>query len=467
MANKKRKTLQIKRPSADPSGAKKKPGPAVNKEASAEEGTIKVGPKSGKGSTARISLPDEDKIRRARGSDASEDLKNEEKMPSAEQIEQAQNNETMQINIDEENIEAAQTEMVVEEDQDDSMDQTMQINTDDIEAAQTQMVVEEEQEDGMDQTMQIDTDSLIDSDQESQLEKAATPENLSDQTLEMDAEELEKSLTEEESSSEETEPESNDFEDPGSTKKMQGMETMKMETMPLKDGVEDELTRQDMEESFNAQTMAMDPNKLAEELANASAEENAEESTEEDPNRTMDLTQQDQPGKEDPNMTMDLTDQNRPKTVMIKRPSREQAGPNAPTVKAARPNAETIKAARPVTANRGEPKESTSRVDIPDGEGESDSKQGKTIKLRRPTGGPSISSSTSGVASRAGITLDENGDVTIAAKKDKPLGGPWVAVAIITFLISLGAIWAIVGISQPELPMPGRLVDVNQQLIQR
>jgi hypothetical protein len=53
------------------------------------------------------------------------------------------------------------------------------------------------------------------------------------------------------------------------------------------------------------------------------------------------------------------------------------------------------------------------------------------------------------------------------SKKEKPMGGAWLAVAVLTFLVSLAAIWTVVGITQPELPMPGRLVDVNGQLIRR
>jgi hypothetical protein len=166
-------------------------------------------------------------------------------------------------------------------------------------------------------------------------------------------------------------------------------------------------------------------------------------------------------------MTMDLSQQTKPKTIMVKRPSRDDTSPNAPTVKAARPDAATIKANRPVTANRGKAKETTSRVDLPAGETD-DSKGGKTIKLKRPSGGPKpASAGVSGVASRAGIELDEDGSFTPMSKKEKPMGGAWLAVAVLTFLVSLAAIWTVVGITQPELPMPGRLVDVNGQLIRR
>src|SRR5690606_31033906 len=89
MANKKRKTLQIKRPDPNSVQAKKKPLPKVKLDeqaatSSVDTGAIdtdeltSMGPKTAKvkrsddsggsghkGATTRISLPDEDKIRRA------------------------------------------------------------------------------------------------------------------------------------------------------------------------------------------------------------------------------------------------------------------------------------------------------------------------------------------------------------------------------------------------------------------
>lgn len=470
MADKKRKTLQIKRPNADSPLAKNKPLPKVNMDDKAATSSIdgdalsSMGPKAVKSSTTRIALPDEDKIRRARRANATQDLEREDAMPSAEQIEQAQNSATMPIMIDTESIEESATQKLSTGDTDDGMDQTMEIDPDSLATTNLEtQLLDGDTDAGGDKTMQIDPEALRTRNLSQELEAADKTDKTGDQTLKIDEEELNESLA-----SQKLEAAQNDSEDSDKTmqidpaalqtgsiegvEEVQGMETMKMETMQMDDDIDTEVTRQEMEESFNAQTMEMDPNQLADELAKASS-------------KKVEISAKDGADK-----TMDLSQAQRPKTIMIKRPSKDGAGPSAPTVKAARPDAATIKASRPVTANRSAPKETTSRIDVPAGESEAGTaKEGKTIKLRRPTGAPAARSPSrmEGVAGRAGLVFNEDGTVTAMAKKEKPLGGAWLAVAIVTLLVSLAALWSIVAVSQPELPMPGRLVDVNQQLIQR
>lgn len=499
MANKKRKTLQIKRPNPNSPTAKKKPLPKVKMDEKAATSSVdtdeltSMGPESKpegtKSNTTRVALPDEDKIRRARRANATQDLEQEGAMPSAEQIEQAQNSATMPIMIDTENIEESATQQIPSGDTDSNLDQTMEIDPDALATTnlETQLVDADDVEKGSgDQTMQIDEEALATRNMEEELAGAGKTDQTGDQTLKIDEGELEQSLEAEKLAAQdggdegdqtmEIDPEALKTQnlasdspeedagdqtmqiDPaalqtGAVEEMddlQAQETMKMETMQMEDGeVESELTRQEMEESFNAQTMEMDPGQLEKELASDSGAE-ADAAPETGADKTMDLSQK-----------------QRPKTIMIKRPSREGSSSSAPTVKAARPDAATIKASRPVTANPSQPKESTSRIDVPAEEGGA-SKEGKTIKLRRPAGGPSRApSNVAGVASRAGLEVNEDGTVTAIAKQEAPLGGAWLAVAIVTLLVSLGALWTVASLSYPELPMPGRLVDVNDQLVPR
>jgi len=63
------------------------------------------------------------------------------------------------------------------------------------------------------------------------------------------------------------------------------------------------------------------------------------------------------------------------------------------------------------------------------------------------------------------MTLNEDGSVN-TYRSEPTLGSGWLAVAIITLLLSVGAVYSLVAHTNAELPMPGRLVDVNQQLIQ-
>ena len=466
MADKKRKTLQIKRPNPNPPGSKKKPLPNVKMDeksatssinadestASQVPKTAKTDPQGGNASTTRIALPDEDKIRRARRANATQDLEEEGAMPSAAQIEQAQKNATMPIMIDTESIEESSSQKLPTGDTDSDLDRTMEIDPEALSTGnlETQLVEDTSEETG-DQTMKIDPKALETRNVESELNAADNTEETGDQTMEIDPEALQTQNMSDDLSSSDAPAESGDKTmaiDPEAlqtgpvegVEDVQAMETMKMETMKMDEELDTELTKEEMEESFNAQTMAVDSDQLEEELSNK-AEDSKSETKDPDSSKTM-----------------DLSNKGRPKTIMIKRPSRDGGTSSAPTVKASRPDAATIKASRPVTANRGEAKESTSRIDVPGESGQEEKKEGKTIKLRRPTGAPSTASST---ASRAGL------DINAIPDQEQPLGAGWLAVAILTFLVSLGAIWTLVATSQPELPMPGRLVDVNQQLIQR
>ena len=475
MADKKRKTLQIKRPSATKPSVRKKTSDLskndeTDTEKTANEG--KVIAQSKKGATTRISLPDGDKIAKARGAGGSSDKK-EDKLPSAEQLNKIGNNQTMAIEIDDDDVSTSTQKLPNVEVPSDN-DQTMQINIDELESSDDEKKLSEANQDNStannDQTMQINADELLAADDKSKLEESSGDDNdrtmrlqtqdlthaqnrakdaekktsagNNDQTLQVDKEEIEKTLSEK-----------NEVAD------VQNLETMSLDEKEL----DSEISRQEMEESFNAQTMAMDSDQLANEL---------EESSSEDANSETDLTREEmeesfkaqtmamdpeQLAKElektsdkkesDSNKTMDLSKKKAPKTVMVKRPSRQGTASNAPTVKAS----------RPAVANQSTAKSSTSRIEIPSDEGSS--KEGKTIKLKRPSG-----NKKSSITSGSGIELDEDSTISAVAK-EKKMGGPWVAVAIVSFLVSLGAIWAIMAIDQPELPMPGRLIDVNGQLM--
>lgn len=457
MANKKRKTLQIKRPDPTSPLAKKKTLPKVVDPEDAAKNHPKTAqvarPDATKGAT-RVKLPEEDKIRQARESDASEDLQKEEAIPGAAQVDQLHNNATMPIVIEPETV--------------------GQSGGSDLPDANTG--------DDNDKTMQIDADALEAEDPAVELEKAGQPEDLSDQTLEIDPATLEKELQEDALASADA-PEDKDQTleiDPATLKEQTpiedatSQETMKMETMPLSEGIHEELVADDLKETFNAQTMAIDPAQLEKELEapapggldrdTFSAQTMAMDADQLEKELSKKTSKVEEPEK-DANSTMDLSQTERPKTIMIKRPSRGDSAPNAPTLKASRPA--PGRPSRPVTANRTQPKEGTSRIDVPGAEAADDSKENKTIKLRRPAGASVDPSKVSRVAQQAGLELNADGTVKAKVKHEKPLGGGWLAVAIITFLISCGALWVLIAPSQPELPMYGRLVDVTNQLIIR
>jgi hypothetical protein len=502
MADKKRKTLQIKRPDPNKPISKKTVLPNVNQENKAATDSIdtdelaSVGPEvkradGPKSNTTRIALPDEDKIRKARRANVTQDLAQEGALPSADQIAQAQKNATMPIMIDTESVEDSRQDNLKEGDREEAMDRTMEIDADALSTANLSKElekVEQKEPDDRDQTMRIDPESLKTGNLDQNLADADTTENSSDQTLEIDQSELDNEMSQElekagtEDSGDQTLEidsdalatgnldrvgnedllsqetiqmdsqylETDDI-DKNLDEKLLSKETMQMDSIPDEEEAkspETELSVEEMEESFNAQTMAMDPNQLEAEL---SEEESKVGGEDEDDNLSQ---------------TMDLTKE-RPKTIMIKRPSKSPASEprksGTPTVKAVRPDAVTVRTPRPVTANTTEAKQDTSRIDVP---AEGAPKEGKTIKLRRPSGAPSRSGTNlSRVAGNAGLTMNKDGTVSAAARREPPLSAGWLAVAIITCLLSLGAIWSIYAISNPELQMPGRLVDVNNQLV--
>ncbi len=445
MADKKRKTLQIKRP--DPTKpSQKKVLPKVNMNDKAATSALDtdeltaVDPTTSndrKSNTTRIALPDEEKIRKARRANVTQDLEQEGALPSADQIAQAQKNATMPIMIDTENVEESNRDPLKNSEKKDDMDRTMEIDADALSTAnlsqELQKVDDDDQVDS-DQTMRIDPEALQTGHIDKSLSDANNKDNTSDQTLKIDSSEGDDALTTGKNN------QAND-------ESLLSKETMQMDSIPdseLEDQPGTDLSVEEMKETFNAQTMAMDPKQLEEEM---SSPESGDEEEDETLSKTMDLTKE------------------RPKTIMIKRPSKSpESGPANPTVKAVRPDAATVRTPRPVTATPGQAKQDTSRIDIP---ADGSTKEGKTIKLRRPSGGPVRSGShMSRVAGNAGLTMNEDGSVSTTVRREEPLGAGWLAVAVITLLLSIGAIWSIMAISNPELPMPGRLVDANNQLIQ-
>ena len=436
MANKKRKTLQIKRPDSKAPSAKKKALPKVEDSeagdaAAAGPKTAKVArPDSGEKAT-RLELPNEDKIRQARKANASQDLEKESALPGAEQVADIQNNATMPIEIDAESVGSGATTQLPDLDNKDDSDKTMQIDAAALEADEAAVELQKaEAPDLNDQTMQIDASAIEEADSGETMEVTGAVE-AADDTMEIDP-----SLSLEATQDLESQVADND---------LQSMETMQMDPASIEQAaasIEEATGKDDLEESFNAQTMAMDPEALERELAASTSK-------------------QEDVSDDDANATMDLSQSERPKTIIIKRPS---SAPNAPTVKASRPAPGG--GPRPVTANQSQPKEGTSRIDVP--AGDENSKEGKTIKLRRPSGAPSAApSKVATVAKQAGLELNADGTVTAKAPQEKPLGGGWLAVAIVTLLVSAGALWVVIAPSQPELPMAGRLVDVNNRLILR
>lgn len=445
MADKKRKTLQIKRP--DPTKpSQKKVLPKVNMNDKAATSALDtdeltaVDPTTSndrKSNTTRIVLPDEEKIRKARRANVTQDLEQEGALPNAEQIAQAQKNATMPIMIDTENVEESNWDPLKNSEKKDAMDRTMEIDADALSTAnlsqELQKVDDDDQVDS-DQTMRINPEALQTGHINKSLSDANNTDNTGDQILQIDSSEVDEALA-------------TGKINPVTDESLLSKETIQMDSVmdgEQEESQESDLSIEEMKDTFNAQTMAMDPMQLEEEIAKS---EFANQKEDETLSKTMDLSKE------------------RPKTIMIKRPTKSsKSGPANPTVKAVRPDAATVRTPRPVTATPGQAKQDTSRIDIPEG---GSTKEGKTIKLRRPAGGPVRSGShMSRVAGNAGLTLNEDGSVSTTVRKEEPLGAGWLAVAVITLLLSIGAIWSIMAISNPELPMPGRLVDANNQLIQ-
>ncbi len=524
MADKKRKTLQIKRPDANSVKSKKKPLPKVRMDEKTATSAVdtdelaSMGPKTAKlkrpdetllgnkGKTTRIALPDEEKIRKARRANATQDLGEENALPSAEQIEMAQKNATMPIMIDTENVEDNSNQSLNDTDSKDAMDrtmeidaealatsnlekelkdastpkgnndQTMKIDDDALATGNIQNVLADADaagQDARDQTMKIDEDALAtgnlkDALEDIDAEKSETP----DQTMQINAEalatgDLQNALADADAPAEDARDQTMQIDpealatgnvDPVNDEAIMSMETMQMEPIDefeessaADETPETDLTVEEMKESFNAQTMEMDPSMLADELAKKNSAQLDDADVDVDRSKTMDLSE------------------SRPKTIMIKRPSkRAPASSSTPTVKAVRPDAVTVRTSRPVTANTAQPKQDTSRIDVP-GEAGSGGKEGKTIKLRRPSGAPAARSKStiSRVAGNAGLSVNDDGTVTAIPKADEALGAPWLAVAVISFLISAGAAYTLYAQSNSELYMPGRLVDSNNQLIEQ
>jgi len=320
-------------------------------------------------------------------------------------------------------------------------DQTMQVDADALSTGEIGKELAEADKpraQGGDQTMQVDADALSTGDLSEELDEAGKEGEDGDKTMQFNPEdyatrEMDK-VEEDEIMSKETMRMENPEEDPEKARAFNAA-TMSIDS-PEGDGgeqgAETDLDAETMEESFNANTMEMDSEQLERELAKGNDAPKEEE----------------EPSSLD--STMDMT-QERPKTIMIKRPSKK-AGPSTPTVKAVRPDAQTIRTASPST-----PKEDTSRIDMPGDEAAA--KEGKTIKLKRPSGGSAGRSRPSIQPAGTGP-----GSFTSTTSESKDLGVAWLAVAVVTMLISLGALWTTYALVEPELPMPGRLVDANNQL---
>lgn len=440
MSQHKRKTLMIKRPSPNESD-KPRPLPKVNVSESAAGATetdkIKpVAPKTAKvkrplpddkGATARISLPDEAKIRKARRADDSN-----EKLPGAPEVMDASKNATRQIEIDTEEVsQTGDGPKIGDSDSWGNNDQTMEIDADALRTGPIEkqdLVSDGDDADMNDRTMQISADALSTGPIEKQLEEAdAELKGNNDQTMEIDPEAFQTANLSREELEKADQPD------------IMSQETMRMESLEDDEAPSEEdfnaataeLDQPDesgdtgkVKDTFNAMTMAMDPSELARELE-------------------KDKTQPTPVSDEDRNQTMDLTDV-KPKTILIKRPSQNEA-PSAPTVKTVRPDAQTVRTSRPA------PGEAPAA-------GGSD---GKTVKLRRPGGaGPRPGAPVSRMASNAGLEISEDGSVAAKAKVKAPSLGPaWLALSVLTLLIMCGALWIALAINMPELPMPGRIVN--------
>lgn len=446
MATNKRKTLQIKRPESV-SSSKEKPVPKVpgKSQASAPE-TEKLQPvpetKAGK-----VPLPDSDKIRQARRADDTQD-----KLPGAEEVMEASKNATAQIMIDVEDVKSPQRDLASSSPGDDS-DKTMKIdlseNQDDA-AATSKIPLEDVQDmtqeatrvatnelpeikdtdlEGAERTMKIDLDAVSTGDEGEVLEEAhvETPAVSSQQTEDTSEDQRSELMANETMMMDPA-----DFEEQN-----KAFNAMTVALDPdEKENDKNTVSPDQMQESFNAMTMAMDPAELAREL----------ESSKE--------TQQQPEGIQDSG-----DDEQRPKTILIKRPSRE-APAGAPTVKTVRPDAQTVRTARPAT-----PKEGTSRVDIPTG---IITTEGKTVKLRRPAGatGSRPGAPVSRVAAEAGLDVKSDGSVSSSQKKNVPaMGAGWLAVSVVTFLVTCGALWISYSTKDASMPMIDRIVDENNVIL--
>src|SRR5690606_26095958 len=115
-----------------------------------------------KGNTTRIALPDEEKIRKARRANATQDLGEEDALPSAEQIAMAQKNATMPIMIDTESVEDNSNRSLNDTDGKESMDRTMEIDADALSTGNLEKELKDADrpEDNKDQTMKINEDAL-------------------------------------------------------------------------------------------------------------------------------------------------------------------------------------------------------------------------------------------------------------------------------------------------------------------
>jgi len=524
MSQNKRKTLMIKRPAPNESD-KPRPLPKVNisESAAGATETDKIKPVSpqtskvkrpladDKGATARISLPDEAKIRKARRADDSG-----EKLPGAPEVMDASKNATRHIEIDTEEVsQPADSPGISDSDSWGNNDQTMQISADSLETGQQEPVskvkvddhsklaeqatrvatgqiakikdediqrgvspkqkleeADQELNGNNDQTMQIDADALrtgpiekqevdpgeddagmndrtmqISADAlstgpiEKQLEEAdADLKGNNDQTMEIDAEALQTANLSKDALADADQPDILSQE----TMRMESLEDEEQDALPDEDfnaataeieAPENASTIGDtgkIKDTFNAMTMAMDPNELARELA--------KEKTQPAPAAEIDRDQ-----------TMDLSDA-KPKTILIKRPSQSEA-PSAPTVKTVRPDAQTVRTSRPAPG------------ETPAAAGS----DGKTVKLRRPGGaGPRPGAPVTRLASNAGLEISEDGSVAAKAKVKAPSLGPaWLALSVLTLVIMCGALWIALAIKMPELPMPGRIVNEHNQILSR
>lgn len=497
-------------------------------QAGPKAGTPKSVNEANKGATTRISLPDDAKIRKARRAESpeGEKLPNADQLMEASKNATAQimidtedvqapqrglntddtDNEadkTMELNTAELNIEddddsptrtskidvddiskltqeasrvSTQELSGLDDDLPEERDRTMKIDSDalqtgNLEVADLEQMTRDEDEESNDLTMKIDPEALKTGNiEKADLEDADQDEDAgtSDRTMKIDAAALQtgdigEQLKEadEEDPRQQLQSQETMMMDPVTDETLAEQETPKRVDVPKgeeafnastiamtsddhlktdeieKEKAEGPVDKETMEESFNAQTMAMDHSELERELGKEKANED-----------------------DSLDQTMDLTEQ-RPKTILIKRPSRE-APSSSPTVKTVRPDAQTVRTARPVAKSKlsDKQKEGTSRVDVP-------TTEGKTVKLRRPgASGTRPGAPVSRMASNAGLQMNEDGSVVASAPKKAPtLGAGWMAVSVLTFLLAAGGIYIAAAVEMPDLPMAGRLVDINNNVL--
>lgn len=516
MSQNKRKTLMIKRPSPNESD-KPRPLPKVNVSESAAGATetdkIKpVAPKTSKvkrpavddkGATARISLPDEAKIRKARRAE-----NQDEKLPGAPEVMDGAKNATRQIEIDTEEVsQIGDGPKIGDSDSWGNNDQTMQISADALQTGRQESVskikvddhskmteqatrvatgeipqimdedlqnrgksskkqledADAELKGNNDQTMQISADALQTGPIEKQLKDAdAELKGTNDQTMEIDADALNTGPIEQQLVDAEMDLKGNNDQtmeiDP------EALQTGNISAVALEDADKPDIMSQEtmrmdaLEEEasvdngdFNTATAEIDQpventagngetTKIKESFnAMTMAMDPSELARELEKGNTQPTPVSD----EDRNQTMDLSDV-KPKTILIKRPSQSEA-PSAPTVKTVRPDAQTVRTNRPAPGEAP-----------PTG-----GSDGKTVKLRRPGGaGMRPGASVSRVAANAGLEISEDGTVANTAKVKAPeLGVGWLAISLVTLVIMCGALWIALAINMPELPMPGRIVN--------